>query len=193
MKVQRPLVFGAAAVLLCLVWFSLFVFPQARAFLSGRHKVSGLRQKVQETRQGLDRLREIEQQVTRLRAEYELPSVTPPPEQQLPELLEMIAQAGRTSQVDLISVKPKGNLRELSPGTTGYLELPLQVEAAGGYHRIGKFLDQLENSRSLVRVQQLRIQPDAEDMWRHGATLLLVAYLLPGGETKPKAEQREKP
>ncbi len=181
---QRKILLGIGAGIGLVAWMAFFFVPQCGKWAAGYSKVTELRRKISETHQGLSQLSGVEQALARLRAQYELPAVTPPPEEQLPELLEMIAQTARSSQVSLLSVKPKENLSQLSAGPTGYLELPIQLEASAGYHQIGKFLDLLEHSESLVRVQKLKIQSNPDDLWKHQATLILQAYLLPGGNSK---------
>ena len=183
---QKKIAIMVGSVVGFVAWIALFLLPQLNAWSQNRSKTGALKQKLDQTHGALAQLPNIEKELIRLRNQYELPAVTPPPEEQLPELLEMIAQAARTSQVNLLSVKPGGKLNQLSPGPTGYLELPIEVEALAGYHQFGKFLDILENSENLVRVQKLRLQSDPSDLFRHQTTLVMQAYLLPSGDAKKK-------
>jgi len=127
----------------------------------------------------ITQLPRLQKNLEELAAQVELPAVVPSPEEQLPELLEEMAKLARAAQVRLTAVKPQLNLDALEAGESGYLELPLQMETSGGYHEIGAFLDAIESSEHLVRVDGLLVRNSPEDIWRHTATFLLRAYLLP--------------
>ncbi|MBI3615492.1 MAG: type 4a pilus biogenesis protein PilO [Candidatus Omnitrophica bacterium] len=167
------------------IWAGFFFIPQCRVWAAGRSSIISMKQRIGLARQELTQLPGAEEELAKQKAQAEIFSAAHPPEEQLPELLEMIAQAARASQVKLILVKPKENLSQLSPSPTGFLEMPIQVEAVGGYHPIGKFLDALERSESLIRLQELKIQANPKDVWNHQTTLTFQVYLLPAaGDSK---------
>ena len=121
----------------------------------------------------------LEEDRKRLASQLQLPALTIPPEQQLPDLLDRITRAARVSEVRLLGLKPQADLRNLKPGPSGYIEVPLEVIAAAGYHSIGRFLDGLESSQDLLQVRELQIESNSRDVWSHAVTVLLVAYLVP--------------
>ncbi|GEM_PF-2424325 len=168
------------------LWWRLFLIPQCRTWRDLYQRAHLLNKEVDRIPKTLAQLPALKSELSRLAAQYNLPAVAQPPEEQLPELLETISQMAKAAQVQLISVKPQGDFSKLIPGPSGYLELPIQVEASAGYHQIGLFLDTLEHSDSFVRLQEMKIQADPKDIWHPQVTLILRAYLLPGGQhSKP--------
>jgi len=161
------------------LWVVFFILPQSRMSAQARLEILAIQQKLAGVREDLKRLPAMKDELTRLTTEGVFSSVSRPPEEQLPELLGSIAQMARTSQVRLLAVKPKMELNALTPGPSGYLEMPLYLEAAAGYHQIGAFLDLLENSQHLVRLDEFNIKSDDTDPWRHRAVFTLRAYLFP--------------
>ena len=162
------------------VWAIFFFIPLKQTWIKRRPQIQRLQRDLTQTRQRMAHLKASEEELSRLAAQYELPSVTLAPEEQLPELLERIAQLAHASHVHLLAVKPKADFDRLNPGASGYLELPVTVEASAGYHQVGAFLDALERSESLVRVQELKIQANESDLWNHDVAIVLQTYLVPG-------------
>jgi Tfp pilus assembly protein PilO len=179
---QRQLISGFLGVAGFILWISLFFVPQQRLGRQIRSEVRRLKQQIAQTRQEFAQLPALEAELARWMVQYRMPTVVPPLEEQLPELLGTIAQAARSAQVRLLSIKPEGEMRQLTPGPTGYLELPVQVETSAGYHQVGRFIDALENSDSLLRVEELGIRADPVDIWHHQVSFVLAVYLLPSGE-----------
>lgn len=164
------------------VWLNFFFIPQQRNLSTLSPKLTDLRRKVGQTRQQLGGLPALAAELDRLRRQYQFSGPIPPAEEQLPDLLEKITRAGRSASAQLLVVKSKGDLAQLTPGPSGYLEVPIEVVASAGYHQIGMFLDALERSENLIRIKEFHIEPDPRDIWHHQATFLFQAYLFPGAK-----------
>ena len=178
---KEKLLLGLGCCIGFILWFQFFLVPQRQIGFDRRSRVQVMRKQLQRTRQSLKQLPELERRVQQLSSQSGLVFTTPP-EEQLPELLETIAQTARASQVQLLTVRPTLDLNQLQPGATGFLELPVRLEAVAGYHQIGTFLGALEHSESLIQLQSLEIMADPKENWRHQANFVLQVYLLPGKE-----------
>lgn len=176
---QKQLLFGVLGLIGFIAWLQLFLSPQRAALAQTRLQVQEIRAQVEQVRQGLAQQPALEAEISRLQAEYKLPPVTKPPEQQLPELLELISQVARQTGVRVVAAKPKADVSKLQPATSGYLELPILVVVSGGYHPIGLFLDTLERSDVLLRVRELGVVDDEENLYDHAGVVLFQAYLVP--------------
>lgn len=176
---QKQILFGILGLIGFFAWLQLFLFPQRAALAQARAQIQELRGQVEQVRAGLAQQPAMEEETRRLQAEYKLPEVTKPPEQQLPELLELISQVARQAGVRVVAAKPKGDVSKLLPGASGYLELPVLVLVSGGYHQIGQFLDALEQSETLLRVRELSVMDDEEKLYEHTGAVLFQAYLVP--------------
>lgn len=187
---QKQVLFGLLGVIGLAGWFNFLILPQQRKLAEIRPQVQNLKGQIAQVRQGLAQLPTMESQMSQLSIEFKLPEVVPAAEQQLPELLESITQVARQSQVRLVAAKPKSDISKLSPGSSGYLELPIFIIVSGGYHQIGAFLDRLERSESMLRVREMGIVGDQEDLYHHKGFILFQAYLLP---PTPKAKESVTP
>ena len=178
---RKQLLYGLGWTIALVLWSALFLAPQRSALSQRAPRLRTLQRQLKEVRQNLVQLPRFEAELARLSGGNGS-SLGGPPEQQLPELLGAIAQMARESQVQLLAVKPKVELGQIVPGSNGFLELPVQVEAQAAYHQIGKFLDVMERSEKFIQVQSIEIRSDPRDIWRHPTTLVLQVYLLPGKE-----------
>ncbi|MDO8730247.1 MAG: type 4a pilus biogenesis protein PilO [Candidatus Omnitrophota bacterium] len=162
-------------------WLQLLIIPQTRTAGRQGSELTVLRSKVERMRRDLQHLPEMEKKRAELAARYSSPSVSGPPEEQLPGLLDRIAQFARTAHVRVVTLRSKQDLAQVQVGPSGYLEIPLELVATAGYHQVGRFLDQLEQSDSLVRLRELEIHPGKE-LWDQEIKMLLLAFLAPGPE-----------
>ena len=176
-------VFGILAGLI--LWAQFFLFPQRVASAELHSRLEKVRQDVATTRQKMAHLPSLQAEINRLMAQEPM-MVEASPEEQLPELFKVIAQEAKAAQVRLVGVKAQKEVGQVTPSPNGFLELPVQVDVAAGYHPLGQFIDLLEGSNNFFRVQDLKIQSNRDDVWHHQATLLLDVYLFPGGERSRK-------
>lgn len=183
---QKRILAGLLALLTLGVWFIFLVSPRQRVLTEAAAQVNQLERELAQARQGMSRLPAIEEEISRLSASFKLTSVHKPPEQQLPELLEEIAQTARRAQVRVVEQKPTADIASVAPGPSGYLELKVMTVIAGGYHQIGTFLDLLESSPSLLRVQEMGMVQNSDDLFRHQAFILFDAYLIPGASRESR-------
>ena len=179
---RRQIGIGFLSILVLVAWIKLLILPQQKSLAEDRTRIKGLQPKVTAFRQKLIQLPHIESEISRLSSLHKLPMVRPM-EEQLPQLLDLIAQTAHLSGVRLRAVKPSmEDLSHLTAGPSGFIELPIQVEAVSGYEEMIEFLHALETSEILVRGKTLEIKADPKDFSHHPANLLLEAYLPPSLE-----------
>lgn len=170
---QKPsrVLAAVLAVVGLFFWLQFLILPQTRSAGRLGSELTALRGKVERTRRDLRQMPEI----------TSAPVVSAPPEEQLPDLLNKIAQFARTARVRVVTLRPKQELAQARVGPSGTLEIPLELVATASYHQVGRFLDQLEQSDSLVRLREMEIRPGKE-LWDQEVRMLLLALLVPAPE-----------
>ena len=176
---KKKILFGVLAVVGLAVGFNFLLAPQWGRWIRQGTELRSLRKQVAETRRLLAQLPGVEQNRQRLSGQVAIRPTAVPPQERFPELLDRITQLARASHLRLTSLKPTTEISALAPGPSGYLEVPIELTASAGYHPIGAFLDALENSEHLLRVRELEIAADGQDLWNHRTRILLQAYLPP--------------
>ena len=177
---QKKILFGVGIGVGLVIWLQFVLLPQQRRLGETRAELQLLRGQLNRLKAGLVQRSTIEGEIDRLKGEFQLPANPKPPEQQLPDLLEEITKAARRAGVQVVGQKPQSELDRVSPGASGYLEIPLFIEIVGGYHSIGQFLNDLENSSNLLQMRELGIVGEPENLYRHRAVVIFQAYLVPG-------------
>ena len=176
---QRRILIGLLGIVGAVVWMQFLFLPQFRTAGRLGRELKTLRSQVDRTKRDLRQISELEKNRALLVSQYPMPVLSIPPEEQLPDLMERIAQAARVSHVRVITLRPKQELAQLRAGVSGYLEIPLELSATAGYHQIGHFLDLLEQSDTLVGLKEMEIQPGSQDLWNHQVRMVLLAFLVP--------------
>ena len=186
-KKRIALMAGALVLIGFFVWLQMLVLPQTNMVARSGSELTALRGKVERMRRDLSHLPEMERKFAEMSAQYSSPADAAPPEEQLPNLLDKITQFARVARVRVVTLKPKEDLAKVQIGSSGYLEIPLELEATAGYHQVGRFLDQLEQSDSLVRLRELKIEPGA-DAAKQDVKMMLLAFLAPTPEAVAAAD-----
>ncbi len=104
-----------------------------------------------------------------------------PAEQEIPSLLEYLSAIAKKSNVTIIGITPgqPGTLTEgKSRESQVYQELPIVISAKSGYHELGMFLSNIENSDRFMKVIDIDIKVNKATPRRHDVELVLYTYVL---------------
>lgn len=119
-----------------------------------------------------------------------------PPYREMPNILQKIAEVAYGSKVKIIKIEP---VRIEKPAETAkakaaakpgakpeapkkpaeiYTEIPIRVEAKGGYHALGEFINMLEASDNIMSIGDIEVKANPDDIQNHNAKLTVIAYVL---------------
>ena len=172
------------------LWAQFFFLPQLGAAIRLQNELKSMQLQMGRVRHDLAQMPSLEKKQADLSSQYSLPAPAGPPEEQLPDLLEKIAQAARSSRVRVTTLKPQQEIGQLHVGPSGYLEIPLELSAVAGYHQVGRFLDELERSEHLVRLREIEVRPSSDDLSSHQVRMVLLAFLVPVSSGESSASLR---
>lgn len=181
---QKLMLAGLLAAVGGVIWFQFLLIPQLGSAGKLGAQLKNEQSQLQKVKRELLQLPDLEKKRDLLAAQYPAPEAGMPPEQQLPDLMEKIAQAARAARVRITVLRPKQDFAQAVVGPSGYLEIPLELGGLAGYHQIGRFLDELERSGRLLLVKELEIRPSGTDIWNHQLRMTLTAFLVPGSENQ---------
>ena len=102
-------------------------------------------------------------------------------ESQISTLLQDISNLANSNDVRILQVKPSRD-QNLAPNAktntiSGASPLYVTLDLLGGYHQLGKFINDLENGQTFVMVQDIKIESQKENLLKQKATLTLKAYV----------------
>ena len=117
---------------------------------------------------------------------------------EMPNILQKIAEVAYKSKVKITKIEPlraekpaeAAKAKVVAPAKPGakpeapkkpamiYMEIPIQIEAKGGYHALGEFISMIETSDNIMSVGDIDIGANPDDIQNHSARFLIVAYVL---------------
>lgn len=100
-----------------------------------------------------------------------------PVEQEIPKLLESLSNTAKASGVKIVGITPLQSKQEANPEQI-YQEIPILINAKSGYHELGKFISDLENSDRFTKVADIKIKAGGLTPKRHDVELLVLTYML---------------
>ncbi len=109
-------------------------------------------QKITEGRAIEQRLPQFEREIANLERKLADVQQILPTNQETGELLSWIKNLGDQSNLDLKSFNP-GSLKPVE----FYKEFPIEMNVVGGYHDLGRFLDQVSKYSRIINVDKLKI------------------------------------
>ena len=112
------------------------------------------------------RLNQLKAELTRHQQKLDDPQIKFRAKNEIPDLIAEMTKFAQTFDVrvdQLISVKEPEELL-LTNAKGKYWAVPLLLQARGGYHSIGKWLNQLERERLLLNVKKISIAADEKNM-----------------------------
>lgn len=169
---------GAFVLLLVSAFFKLLVGPAFVKIGSLSQEIKETKQKVRTTQQGLANMTRMKLEIARLRQKAEVMEVRFPSEAELPNLLEHLSTVAKKSNVKIIEISPSRSVAVASQVPHArYRELPIVILARSGYHELGTFINQLENSERLFSVKDISVKSDPSDQRMHHVRLILETFV----------------
>jgi type IV pilus assembly protein PilO len=132
----------------------------ARALISGKN---GLEKKVAEYNEKIDVY------------EKRLPA-----QQEIPDLLESLSKMARNADITIVGITPVPPKDQKESGGQIYRELPIVITAKSGYHELGRFLSNLENSDRFMKVVNINVKANPLAPKKHDVDLTVHTYVLSG-------------
>jgi Tfp pilus assembly protein PilO len=122
-----------------------------------------------------------------------------PPNSDMPNILQEISGFASETKVKISKIEPlrsekKAEAPKVAKGKQParqevdkkpkpiYTEIPVQVEAKGGYHAIGEFINRIETADNVMSIGDIEIRANSDDISNHSARLLIMAFVLSEGE-----------
>ncbi|MDP2943653.1 MAG: type 4a pilus biogenesis protein PilO [Candidatus Omnitrophota bacterium] len=102
-------------------------------------------------------------------------------EEKIPNLLEEISKIANKRDVKIMQIKPLSSpptaKPELTTAATKLFPVSIKLDLLGGYHQLGKFINDLENASVFMEVENLRISSQTSSIITQQIELTLKTYV----------------
>ncbi len=180
---QRMVLISLLASLAVWVYYGYVLKPLVRAVAEVSQAGRMARGQLREIEQAFTQEPELHQQHRQLEQEVAHLREVIPTEEELPTVIERLTELGGQTGVKLQLIAPQRplvstNTKESSTGLL-YTEIPIQLDALGGFHQFGAFLSLVEQGEHPMQLRSLRISENPKLLRRHVVKMILVAYVMP--------------
>jgi Tfp pilus assembly protein PilO len=95
----------------------------------------------------------------------------------IPYLIQDIYEIANKNRVKIMQLKPDPDRGAREAKTGNFSPAYIQLELTCTYHRLGQFINDLENAGQFIAVAEMRISPDQKDYLQQNTSLLLKTYV----------------
>lgn len=154
---------GLAIVVIILIDFFLVMRPQVRTLASLGKKISESAQGVKETRDNMQRLPALRDEVLRLKEKLGKVEHSILPREEAIMAVDKISRLAVQSGVKInqIASLNDAEAKVLSNDQGEYFALPVTFSAEGGYHDVGAFFSKIETDETFMSIESFEIAKGA--------------------------------
>ena len=177
---NRQWILGGVIVFLSLLVYQKYFLGPVFGRANRLGKEAGeIRRNLKAAQATLSKLPQLESDMGKLRERTKELAVRFPSKAELPELLEHLSAVAEKSEVQIVEISPTRVIQEdkKEPSSAIYEVLPIDLTARSGYHELGAFINQLENSERIFSVKNIEIKADPSDPKRHHVALVVETFV----------------
>jgi Tfp pilus assembly protein PilO len=169
------------ALAIIFTYSRLFIIPTFRALGDLSPKVATLKQNIKLAQSSIKSIGILKNQLSDLKQRIGNYENRLPQKKEIPTILQHLSQMAIESGVKITSIEPA---RELIPSASkDYTEVPITLTAKCGYHQLATFISKLESSRQFMKVSNIKITHNANDIYHHHVDLKISTFIIAEGGT----------
>ncbi|MDP3787568.1 MAG: type 4a pilus biogenesis protein PilO [Candidatus Omnitrophota bacterium] len=195
-EMEKTLLMGIGVFVFVIALLHFVTVPSLRKLGELNTETVKLRENLKKSQSLIANKSQMESRLAVLQQKLKDHKTALPPYSDMPNVLQSISNIASGAKVKIIKieplkveqqqgaiaprsavVKPQAKL-EAGKGGLLYTEVPIKIEAKGGYHALGKFINDIEASKNVMAIGDLEIEASSDDMFNHNARLLIIAYVL---------------
>ena len=169
---------------LIVIFYTLFAVIPGMSRLSEASREAGiLKKKINIVRKHAGQMNNFQAQLETLKTRDKSYAKQFSDKKETTVLLEEFAQIAQKYDVDIVSITPleKEKPAQQADKTKQYFEeMPLLITAKSGYHQLAHFVNDLESGSRLITIEDLEINDDKKNAWRHNIRIVLKTYITAG-------------
>lgn len=159
MEKKLKIIIWAAVMVLPIVAFVVFFYsPKNKEIKSLEKQRTALHKEISEAKDRANQLDKHKAEMKETELKFQQASILLPQMKEIPSLLTNISSLGTASGLDVVSFRPRGEVRK-----EFYAEIPVDISVRGPYHNVGTFLYQVSKLERIVTVANIKLgSPVAE-------------------------------
>ena len=169
---------GLAMALALLIDFGLIVRPQIKALSSVGHEASELSAHIKKIRYNVNNISLLQAVVGQLQEKLNKAEKDLIGHEEIAMVIEGITQLAAKYDIQINQIMPSEDpAKALKEGPGGFLAVPISVNAEGGYHNIGLFLNAVEAGQAFLDIHSFEIMEIPQSVKKHILTMAVVSFI----------------
>ncbi|OGW96519.1 MAG: hypothetical protein A2Z81_00710 [Omnitrophica WOR_2 bacterium GWA2_45_18] len=151
---KRFYLFIGVLVFVFLLDYLILMRPQLSTLMKINPEINILSQDIKQTQDDLLKISFYKSEVDRLRKNIKEVNQMIRSKDEVPLILERISRLANQNSIKIDQIMPNTQGQEilLDNKEQKYFKLPVLVEARGGFHNLGRFLNTIENDKMIVTI-----------------------------------------
>jgi type IV pilus assembly protein PilO len=117
-------------------------------------QLAQVQEELAKAKKNASELNDWRNQMKKKEAEYKTVSRALPENEEIPNLLEAVSQAGKDAGLEFLLFQPKPEVAK-----DFYAEIPVDINVSGSYHEVAVFFDKVSNLNRIVNIRDIRMSP----------------------------------
>ncbi|MFA6141792.1 MAG: type 4a pilus biogenesis protein PilO [Candidatus Omnitrophota bacterium] len=177
-KQQMMILMALGVVLGVVLYFSLLLKPQVFGVFNIAVKNNKMKGDLKSIEGDISNIERYKKDIASYKDKVDKYERMLPAEQEIPSLLETLSSMARGSGVKIVGIMPVPVKESKVKDEQIYQEIPILISAKSGYHELGSFLANLENSDRFMKVVDIGIKSNKLTPKKHDVELLVLTYIL---------------
>jgi len=171
---QKIILIIAVTLVLAYLDFSFIIRMQSGSLKQLNQKISKVKSDIDKTKRELIRMQQLEGGPEKAKV-FTKEFIT---EEGIPMLLSEISNIANKDKIKITQIEPLKNPDRITDlgVAANLLPVAIDLEITGGYHQLGAFLSDLENSAKFIAVNQISIISQGDDYNIQRISLRLITY-----------------
>jgi len=178
-KHQKLIIYGILTLCLIIANYTLLFKPTLTSVRQTIPEVRTLQNRLVTAKNSITNIPRFKVQIEEMQKRVAVHQNKFSTKQDMSSILKGLSDTAKDTDVKIIAIKPYPAAENNNqPSSAGYKKFPISVKASCGYHQLGKFLNELENADTLIRVSDIRIANDSNEDLHHQVYLLVNTFIL---------------
>lgn len=153
-KKQRMLIYCGTITLLIGAFVYFCFIPKHKTIDKLNQNYDKIEQQLALAKINAMQLGKFRNNMEKAEKDYRLVMKALPEKQEIPALLAGISQAGQVVGLEFLLFQPKAEIKK-----DFYAEIPVSIQVAGNYHKVGLFFDKVASLPRIVNIEGIKMTP----------------------------------
>jgi type IV pilus assembly protein PilO len=185
-------VFIGLLVLVFILDFFLLMHPQISTLTKIGPEIEQLQKDIDKVKDDSGRINDYKKTVENLRSKADILNLSVKSKSEFPIILERVSTIASENGIKIDQIIPNTEKQELllDKNNRKYYSLPINVDAEGGYHNLGRFINKIENDAVALQVGSFTLASSAASLKNHKIKMVLQATVYEEGSSDKGAAKK---